>query len=175
MTAIVLEPHKDDDDVVASQSRQILQKTSVMVSYPIYQKINRLVSKLYPNSKYLGERKAKAIDHIFSLGVDQAEKELENPILFDERKPRADVMVNLGKIASELLKLSEYPTIRAVTLMPTINKVMPFADKRTKAKYLKCIQQYIDKPGEFNLTDVSGFIVRMPKEFLNTTTSTSSS
>ena len=165
---------QEDDEVVANQSQQLLEKTSVEVSYPIYQKIENYISKKHPDSKFLGEQKAKEIDHIFSLGIDQAEKELECTILFEEKNPRKDVLVNLGKIANEFLKTSTYPKIRAVTLRPTINKIMGFRDKRTKEKYQKCIQQYIEEPKEFGLTDVSGFIERIPNEYLNTTSSTSS-
>ena len=174
MTTLI-ESHKEDDEVVANQSRQLLEKTSVQVSYPIYQKINNYISKKYPNSKFLGEEKTKEIDHIFSLGIDQAEKELECVILFEEKNPRKDRMINLGKIAIEFLKSPIYPDIRAVTLQQTINKVIGFRDKRTKQKYLKCIQQYIGKPRELGLTNVSAFVERIPNEYLNATTSSSSS
>jgi len=172
----LIESHKEDDDVVANQSRQLLEKTSVKVSYPIYQKINNYISKKYPYSKFLGEEKVKEIDHIFSLGIDQAEKELENLILFEEKKPRKDRMINLGKIANEFLKSPIYPDIRAVTLQQTINKVIGFRDKRTKEKYLKCIQQYIGKTAnELGLVNVTDFVERIPNEYLNATTSSSSS
>ena len=164
----------NDDDVVANQNLQILEKTSVNVSYPIYQKINSYISKKYPNSKYLGEQKAKEIDHIFSLGIEQAEKELECSILFEEKKPRKDVLQNLGKLAQEFLLLPDYPNIKAMAVTKTINKVIGFRDKRTKKKYEKCVHQYIGKPGDFAITNVSGFVERIPNEFLNTTSSTSS-
>lgn len=165
---------ENDDDVVANQSQQLLKKSSIDVSYTIYQKIDSYLFKKYPNTDLKFKDILKENDHIFSLGIEQAEKELECTILFEEKKPRKDVMINLGKIANKLLKSPTYPKIRAVTLLPTINKVMPFGDKRTKAKYLKCIQQYLEEPGELSITDVSGFIDRIPNEFLNTTSSTSS-
>ena len=164
----------DDDVVVANHSKQILEEISIDVSYTVYQKMDGYLFKKHPNTKLNFKDLLKENDYIFSLGIDQAEKELENLILFEEKKPRKDVMINLGKIANELLKSPTYPKIRAVTLLPTINKVMPFGDKRTKAKYLKCIQQYLEEPGELSITDVSGFIDRIPNEFLNTTSSTTS-
>ena len=168
---------QNDDDVVVNQNQHLLQekiKLSIDVSYPIYQKIDSYLFKKYPNTDLDFKDILKENDYIFSLGIEQAEKELECTILFEEKKPRKDVLVNLGKIASELLKLPEYPKIHAVTLQPIINKIMGFRDKRTKEKYLKCIQQYIEEPKEFGLTDVSGFVDRIPNEFLNTTSSTSS-
>ena len=36
------------------------------------------------------------------------------------------------------------------------------------------IQQYVGLPKELGNTDVSGFVNRMPKEYLNTTSSTTS-
>ena len=46
--------------------------------------------------------------------------------------------------------------------------------KKLKKKYHKCIQTYIGSPKELGNTDVSGFIERIPKEFLNTTSSSTS-
>ena len=174
MTDTILQSQKDDDDVVvAMQSQQVL-KTSVDVSYSTYQRFTDLLSRKYPNSELWAEDKLNEANHIFSLGIEQAEKELECPILYEERKPRKDVMINLGKIANEFLKSSAYPEMRAVTLRQTINKVLGLGDDRTKKKYERCIHQYIGRPGELGLTDVSGFVERLPKQFVDTTSSTSS-
>jgi len=145
------------------------------VSYPVYQKIENYIFKKHPNIDLNFKDLLKENDHIFSLGINQAEKELECTILFEEKNPRKDRMINLGKIADEFLKSPIYPDIRAVTLQQTINKVIGFRDNRTKEKYLKCIQQYIGKPRELGLTNVSAFVERIPNEYLNATTSSSSS
>jgi len=167
----------NDDDVVVNQNQHLLQqktKTSVEVSYPIYQKINSYISKKYPNSKYLGDEKAKEIDHIFSLGVDKAEKELECSILFEENKPRSDVLENLGKMAHEFLIHHQYPTIQPMVVTKVINKVIGFRCDRTKEKYKKCITQYTKNSGELGNLDISLFVERIPKKYLPTTSSTSS-
>ena len=175
MTTLI-ESHKEDDEVVANQSRQILNEIRIDVSYTVYQKMDGYLFKKHPNTELNSIDLLKENDYIFSLGIDQAEKELENPILFEEKKPRKDRMINLGKIADEFLKSPIYPDIRAVTLQQTINKVIGFRDKRTKEKYLKCIQQYIGKTAnELGLVNVTDFVERIPNEFLNATTSSSSS
>jgi len=165
---------ENDDDVVAKQSQQLLQKTSIDVSYPIYQRITNYLSRKYPNSELSPVDKLNEANHIFVLGIEKAEKELECKILFEENKPRKDVLTNLGKIANEFLKSPTYPEIRAVTLRPTINKVLGLRDNRTIEKYERCIHQYIGRPGELGLTDVSSFVERIPKQFMDTTSSTSS-
>lgn len=168
---------KDDVDVVVTQNQHPLQqmkKTTVEVSHPIYQRINSYISKKYPTSKYLGDTIAKEIDYIFSLGVEKAEKELECLLLFEEKKPRMDVLENLGKIANELQSNPDYPKIKSMTITKTINKILGSKVNRTKTKYHNCIHQYITKPGELGIVDVSNFVNRIPNRFLNTTTSTSS-
>jgi len=159
----------NDDDVVVNQNQHLLQqktKTSIDVSHPIYQKINSYLSKKYPNTNLDFKDRLKETDYIFSLGIERAEKELECPILFEEKKPRKDVLSNLGKIASEFLKSPTYPDIRAVTLQQTINKVLSLRDDRTIKKYEKCIHQYIEKPREFGLANVSGFVERIPRSYM---------
>jgi len=174
LTTITAEPQKDDEEDVAKESQQLLQKTSIDVSYPIYQKINSYLFKKYPNTNLDFKDKLKETDHIFSLGIDQAEKEVECPILYEEKKPRKDVLINLGKIANEFLKSPTYPEVRALTLRQILNKVLGLGDDRTIKKYERCVLQYIGKPKEFGLTDVSGFMERIPNEFLDTTSSSSS-
>ncbi len=168
---------KNDDVVVVNQNQHLLQekiKLSIDVSYPIYQKIDSYLFKKYPNTDLDFKDILKENDYIFSLGIEKAEKELECSILFEEKKPRKDVLQNLGKLAQEFLLLPDYPNIKAMAVTKTINKVIGFRDKRTKEKYEKCVHQYIGKPGDFAIIDVSGFVERIPNEFLNTTSSTSS-
>ena len=55
----------------------------------------------------------------------------------------------------------------------TINKILDSKDKRTKEKYHKCIQTYVGLPKKLGNTDVSEFVNRIPKEYLNTTSSSS--
>lgn len=174
MTEIILESQEDDDVVVANQTS--IQTMTIEIGVKTVCKFRKyLLTKYHDDEESITKNRLNEFEDVLSLGIERAKKELEYPILFEEKNPRKDVMVNLGKIANELLKSPEYPKIRAVTLQPIINKIMGFRDKRTKEKYLKCIQQYIEEPKEFGLTDVSGFIDRLPNEFLNTTSSTSSS
>jgi len=168
---------ENDDDVIVNQNQQLLQqktKTTVEVSYPIYQKICDYISKKYPNTEELGDEKAKEIDNIFSVGIDKLEKELECILLFEEKNPRKDVLINLGKIANEFLSNPDYPKINAMSNTKTINKIMGSKDHRTKEKYHRCVHQYLGIPKEQGLTNVSGFVNRIPKQILDTTSSTSS-
>ena len=168
---------ENDDEVVVMQKQQLLQhKTSVEGSYPIYQRINNYISKKYPhseNTENWGELKAKEIDYIFSLGVERAEQELECSILFEEKKPRRDVLVNLGKIACVFKVNSEYPKIKSMAITKTINKIMGSKCNRTKEKYHNCVHQYVTKPGELGITDVSDFVNRIPKQYLETSSTSS--
>lgn len=168
--------HEDVDDDVVNNNQQLIppkRKTTVEVSYPIYQKINSYVSKKYPNSIYLGEQKAKEIDHIFYLGIEQAEKELECPILFEEKKPRRDVLERLGKIAHEFMSHPQYPEIPPMVVTKVINSVIGSKDNRTKEKYKKCITQYTKNSGELGYLNISFFVERIPIKYLPATSSTS--
>lgn len=149
-------------------------KLSIDVSYPIYQKIDSYLFKKYPNTDLDFKDNLKENDYIFSLGIEKAEKELECSILFEEKKPRRDVLENLGKMAHEFLIYHQYPVIHPMVVTKVINKVMGSRDNRTKEKYKKCITQYTKYSGEFGNLDISLFVERIPNEFLNTTSSTSS-
>jgi len=167
----------NDVDDVAKRNQQLLQqktKTSIDVSHPIYQKINRYLSKKYPNTNLEFKDRRKETDYIFSLGVERAEKELECSILFEEKKPRRDVLENLGKMAHEFLIHHQYPEIQPMVVTKVINKVMGSRCDRTKEKYKKCITQYTKNSGELGNLDISLFVERIPKQYLPTTSSTSS-
>jgi len=168
---------ENDDVVVVNQNQHLLQqktKTTIDVSHPIYQKIHSYLSKKYPNANLHFKDILKETDYIFSIGIERAEKELDCLILFEERKPRSDVLENLGKIANEFQSYPEYPKIKSMTITKTINKIMGSKDKRTKGKYHNCVHQYVTKPGELGIVDVSNFVNRVPHEYLDTTSSTSS-
>lgn len=166
---------ENDDEVVVMREQQLLQqKTNIDVSYLIYQKINNYLSKKYPNTHLDFKDKLKETDYIFSLGVERAEQELECSILFEEKKPRRDVLVNLGKIACVFKENPEYPNIKSMTITKTINTILGLKDKRTREKYLKCVKQYLGRVQEFGIVDISDFVNRIPRQNLDTTTSTSS-
>jgi len=166
---------EDDDVDVANGNQQLLQKkVEIELSYPTYQRIKDYLNKKYPNSNLYYEDKLHEIDYLFSLGLEQAKKEFECPILFEERIPRKDRMEKLGKIALEFTLHPNYPKIKSLAIVNIINKILPLQDKRTIKKYLYCINQYIGKPKEFGECDVSGFVERMPDEFFKTSSSTSS-
>jgi len=167
----------NDDDVAVKQNQHMLQlktKTSIDVSHHIYQKIHSYLFKKYPNTNLDFKDKLKETDYIFSLGVERAEKELECSILFEEKKPRRDVLDNLGKMAHEFSIHNQYPYIQPMIVTKTINKVMGSRDYRTKEKYKNCITQYTKYSGELGHLDISLFVERIPKQYLPTTSSTSS-
>lgn len=166
---------ENDDDVVVNQKQQLLEKkTSIEVSYLLYQKIDDYLFKKYPDTNLYYKDKLKETDYIFSLGIEKAEKELECTILFEEKKPRRDVLVNLGKMAYEFSIHPQYPIIQPMVVTKTINKVMGSRVDRTKEKYKKCITQYTKHSGEIGSIDISLFVERIPKQYLSATSSTSS-
>jgi len=172
LTDIILQSQKEDDDeVVANQT--LLQTITVEMGIETMSKFRDYLSIKYHDEESIVKNKLNEFDDVLSLGIEQAKKELE-PILFEEKKPRKDVLIKLGKITNEFLKSPTYPDIRAVTLRQTINKSLGISDERTIKKYERCIQQYIGNPRELGLTDVSSFVDRMPKQFVNTTSSSSS-
>ncbi len=167
---------ENDDDVVVNQKQQLLEKkTSIEVSYLLYQKIDDYLFKKYPDTNLYYKDKLKETDYIFSLGIEKAEKELECPILFEEKKPRRDVLENLGKMAHEFLTHPQYPIIQPMIVTKTINKVMGSRDDRTKEKYKKCITQYTKYSGEIGNLDISLFVERIPKQYRDNSSLTTSS
>ncbi len=166
--------NNDDDDVVNQKQQLSKKKTSVDVSYLLYRKIDSYLFKKYFDTNLSYEEKLKEIDYIFSLGLEKAERDLGCPILFEEKKPRKDVLINLGKMAYEFLIHPQYPIIQSMVVTKTINRIMDSRDNRTKEKYKKCIIQYTKNSGEVGSVDISFFVERVPTQYLSTTSSTSS-
>ena len=139
----------------------------------------KLARQWHPDSPKNHNRQEE-LDYVFSLGIEKAKKEFEferYPILFEGKKPRADEMNKLVRIAKEFKSYTGYPIIKSMSIANIVNRIIESSDKcnRTRKKYQKCIQTYIGDPKELGNCDVSGFVQRIPDEFLNTSSSTSSS
>ena len=170
---------ENDVEVVAINNQQLYESPKISTQFALdtYRSFSD-----YLNSKYVDEEnknlnKQKELDYVFSIGIDKAKKEWEferYPILFEGKPPRKDVMNKLVRIAEEFKSYPGYPIIKSMSVTNIINKIIDAKDKRTRGKYHKCIQTYIGKPKELGNTDASGFVDRIPNEFLNTTTSSSS-
>jgi len=171
----------DDNDVddVVNNNQQLCEFPTIptQVSLDTHQRFSEYLQSKYGDEKDIFLNKHKELDYVFTLGIEKAKEKLQfeiYPLLFEGKPPRADVMKKLVTIAKEFQSYPDYPIIKSMTITNIIDRVMDSKDKRTKRKYHKCIEKYVGEPKELGKTDVSGFIERIPNEFLNTTSSTSS-
>ena len=171
---------QNDVDVVARP------KTTVDVTYDVYQEINRYLLIKYNNEDLAKQNRDKEIDSIFQLGLIQAKQNLSSDsssLLHKERKPRKDVWERLGRIAKEFLDCTAYPKIPGGAIPQILNKVLPNRDPRVIRDYRKTILSYCNvredvinrctndsRLGELN---VSFFVELIPKQYI-TSSSTSS-
>ena len=161
-------------------------KTTVDVTYAIYQEINKYILIKYNNEDLAKQNRNKEIDFIFHLGLIQAKQNLSSDsssLLHKERKPRKDVWEKLGRIAKEFLDCTAYPKIPGGAISQILNKVLPNRDPRVIKDYRKTVLSYCNvqediikrctndsRLGELN---VSFFVELIPKQYI-TTSSTSS-
>jgi len=169
----------NDDDVVVNQNLYEFSTIPAQFSLDIYQPFTAYLQSKYGDEKEINHNRQEELDYVFSLGIEKAKKEFEferYPILFEGKKPRADEMNKLVRIAKEFKSYPGYPIIKSMSIANIINRIIESRDKcnRTRKKYQNCIQTYIGDPKELGNCDVSGFVQRIPDEFLNTTSSTSS-
>jgi len=166
----------DDVDDVATHNQQLAESPRIPAQFTmdVYEQFTDYLELKYLTYGESDHNKQKELDYVFSLGIEKAKEKLECSILFEEKKPRRDVLENLGKIACAFSADPKYPKIKSMAITKTINKVMGLKDKRTREKYLKCVKQYLGRVKEFGIVDVSDFVNRIPKQYLDTTSSTSS-
>jgi hypothetical protein len=169
----------DNDDVDVANNQQLCEFPTVpaQFSLDIYQPFTAYLQSKYGDEEEINLNRQEELDYVLSLGIEKAKEKLQfkmYPILFEDKKPRQDVMDKLVSIAKEFKSHPEYPIIKSMSITNIIDRVMDSKDKRTKRKYHKCIEKYVGEPKELGKTDVSGFIERIPNDFLNTTSSTSS-
>jgi len=172
----------NDVDDVASNNQQLYQSSMIPARFTIdvYKPFSDYLKLKYGEDRDAEDvilNKQKEFDYVFTLGTEQAVKRLNfeiYPILFEGKPPRKDVMDKLIKIAKEFQSTPGYPIIKSMSITNIVDRIMNSKDKRTKKKYHKCIQEYIGLPKELGNTDVTGFIERIPNEFLNTTSSSTS-
>ena len=175
---------KDDDDVAASS--QSIPITHVKLPYNLYKQIIWYMKLKYCNNdKAIDVNESKEIEYIVNLGLSQAKKLLfskESPLLHKGKKPRKDVWLNLGKIASEMLRCYTYPIIPSSYLQLILNKSLGSVDSRVLKDYRRTVlyycnidEQVIEKCNDSRLgeLDVAFFVSMIPKQFL-TASSTSS-
>jgi len=171
---------EDDVDDVARHNQQLIQSPMIPAQFTIdvYKPFSDYLKLKYRgNEDEINNNKQKEIDYVLSLGTVKAKEKLEfemYPILFEGKKPREDVMNKLVRIAKEFQSYSVYPILKAMAITNTIDKILDSKDKRTKKKYHKCIQTYVGLPKELGNTNVSEFVNRIPKEYLNATSSSTS-
>ena len=170
---------KDDVDDVVNNNQQLIQSPTVPAQFTVeaYDPFTDYLGLKYSTYEESENNKQKELDYVFRIGIEKAKEKLEfemYPILFEGKKPREDVMNKLVRIAKEFQSHRDYPILKSMAITNTVNKILDSKDKRTKKKYHKCIQTYIGSVKELGNTNVSGFIDRIPKEYLNTTSSSTS-
>ena len=170
----------NDVDDVATNNQLLIQSPTIPAQFTIdvYKPFSDYLKLKYgENEDEINNNRQKETDYIFSLGIVKAKEKLEfdmYPILFEGKKPREDVMNKLVSIAKEFQSHTSYPILKSMAITNTVNKILDSKDKRTKKKYQKCIQTYVGLPKELGNTDVSEFVNRITKVFLDTTSSTTS-
>ena len=171
---------EDDVDDVVRHNQQLIQSPIIPAQFTIdvYKPFSDYLKLKYrENEDEINNNKQKELDYVLSIGIEKAKEELKfemYPILFEGKKPREDVMNKLVRIAKEFLTHTDYPILKSMAITNTINKILDSKDKRTKKKYHRCIQTYVGLPKELGNTDVSEFVNRIPKEYLNATSSSTS-
>ena len=171
---------EDDVDDVVRHNQQLIQSPIIPAQFTIdvYKPFSDYLKLKYrENEDEINNNKQKELDYVLSIGIEKAKEKLEfemYPILFEGKKPREDVMNKLVRIAKEFLTHTDYPILKSMAITNTINKILDSKDKRTKKKYHRCIQTYVGLPKELGNTDVSEFVNRIPKEYLNATSSSTS-
>jgi len=170
----------NDLDDVATNNQLLIESPTIPAQFTIdvYKPFSDYLKLKYgENEDEINNNRQKETDYIFSLGIVKAKEKLEfdmYPILFKGKKPRGDVMNRLVSIAKEFQSYPEYPIIKSMSITNTIDRILDSKDKRTKKDYHKCIQVYVGLPKELGNTDVSEFVNRITKAFLDTTLSTTS-
>jgi len=185
----------NDDDVVANKNQVLLIQTPLTnVKMPIdlfKQFSDYLKLKYEKNEEIIIKNEQDEFNKVFSLGLIQSRKYLssETTLLHKDRKPRKDVLIKLGLIATEFLRSSDYPKYPASELWTVLNKALGDCDYRVKTDYKKTVLLYcnineniIDRCTNYKALgelDVSGFVKLIPKKYIsdfspiNTTSSTS--
>ena len=170
----------NDVDDVATNNQLLIESPTIPAQFTIdvYKPFSDYLKLKYgENEDEINNNRQKETDYVFSIGIGKAKEKLEfdmYPILFEGKKPREDVMNKLVSIAKEFQSYPEYPIIKSMTITNIIDRILDSKDKRTKKKYRKCIQTYVGLPKELGNTDVSEFVNRITKEFVDTTSSTTS-
>jgi len=170
---------EDDVDDVARHNQQLIQSPTIPAQFTIevYEPFTDYLGLKYSTYEESNNNKQKELDYVFRIGIEKANEKLQfemYPILFEGKKPRKDVMNKLVRIAKEFQSYSVYPILKSMAITNTIDKILDSKDKRTKKKYHKCVQTYVGLPKELGNTDVSEFVNRISKEYLNTTSSSTS-
>ena len=169
----------NDVDDVATNNQLLFQSPTIPAQFTIdvYEPFSDYLGLKYSTYEESENNKQKELDYVFRIGIEKAKEKLEfemYPILFEGKKPREDVMNKLVRIAKEFQSNPGYPILKSMAITNTVNKILDSKDKRTKKKYHKCIQTYVGLPKELGNTNVSEFVNRIPKEYLNATSSSTS-
>lgn len=178
----------DDVVVITNESSSVTHVPMTYSKLPIttYEQFGRYLKLKYLNNESaINLNEEKEFDYIFNLGLIQAKNNLHNhdsQLLHKGKKPRRDEWERLGSIASELLKIYSYPMIPSGSLTVVLNKALGNRDPRTIRDYKRTVLLYCNldefqiKHRDYNLgqLDVSFFVHLIPKQYINTSTTASS-
>lgn len=184
-------PLKNDDDVAANENNLLslihIPMTNKKVPITLNKQFgNYLKLKYLNNEKAININEQKEFEYVFNLGLIHAKKHLapfDSPLLHKGKKPRKDVWVNLGRIAFEFLNCKSYPVIQSSYLAKILNKALGNKDRRVIREYRRTVLLYCNideltiekcKDSRLGELDVSFFVQLIPKQYLNTWGTTSS-
>lgn len=178
------EPLQLNDDDVAAQEIT----THVKLSLGVYKQFSDYLElKFNKNEQAINNQEQKELEYIFNLGLIQAKNNLStntSPLLHKEKKPRADVWQNLGRIAYEFLQIHTYPVIDAALLPAILNRALGNKDPRVIRDYRRTVLLYcninelaIEKSKDSRLgeLDVSFFVKLVPKQHIQSDITATSS
>lgn len=179
--SIQLVKENDVDDV----AQEIV--THVKLPLELYKQFSDYLEiKFNKNEESINNQEQKELKYVFNLGLIQAKNNLASntsPLLHKEKKPRADVWLNLGRIAYGFLQCQTYPIIKAAYLSAILNKALGNKDQRVIKDYRKTVLIYCNinelaiercKDSRLGELDVSFFVQIIPKQYISESTASSS-
>lgn len=171
----------NNDDDVAAQLLSPVKITHIPIPLNLRVKINNYLKLKYVNNENaIDINEQREIEFIVNSGLVSATTALysdNSPLLHKEKKPRKDVWINLGKIASEFINCDSYPIINSNYLSTILNKALGNRDSRVIRDYRKTIllycnihEQIIEKCSDSRLgdLDVGLFVKLVPKQYIAT-------
>ncbi len=145
-----------------------MKTTSDYLSEPVYAQFEEFLNLKYPDELLTEEEKLDKFWNIFLIGLRKA-REFQRikqscNLLFNDKRPRADMVQKLGHILFELQKIPSYPIVPPLRLRAAIKKIIISRDKRYMNKYQDWILSYSNHQPTFNKVDMTDLVNLFPKD-----------